>query len=78
LSDDLTQKFQATDGFNLAYRYWKATTTKRVVVYIHGLGDYSGWFRNIAPELASDGSEVYALDLRGFGESLEVGSPRGL
>ena len=48
-----------------------------MVVCIHGLGDYSGWFRNIAPELAADGNEVYALDLRGFGESSEKGSPRG-
>jgi len=77
LADPLTQKFKASDGFNLAYRHWEATVPERVVVCIHGLGDYSGWFRNIAPELASDGSEVYALDLRGFGESLEKGSSRG-
>ncbi|MGE5555666.1 MAG: lysophospholipase [Methanocella sp.] len=73
----LTQKFQATDGFNLTYRYWSAKKPKRLVVCIHGIGDYSGWFRNIAPGLASDGNEVYALDLRGFGQSLEEGRPRG-
>lgn len=44
---------------------------------IHGLGDYSGWFCNIAPELAADGNEVYALDLRGFGESVLKGQQRG-
>lgn len=77
INTDLTQRFQVTDGFNLAYRHWKAPKLKRVVVCIHGIGDYSGWFRNIAPELATDGSEVYALDLRGFGESQQEGLPRG-
>ncbi len=77
MSNNSTQRFQATDGFYLAYRYWKATAPKRLVVCIHGLGDYSGWFRNIAPKLAANGSEVYALDLRGFGESSEAGSQKG-
>ena len=72
------QKFPATDRFNLTYRCWYVTkSVKRVVVCIHGIGDYSGWFRNIGPELAADGNQVYALDLRGFGESQEEGSPRG-
>ncbi len=73
----ITQRFKASDGFKIAYRHWRAPTPKRVVVCIHGLGDYSGWFRNIAPELAADDSDVYALDLRGFGESPEAGEPRG-
>lgn len=77
-SADLTQRFLASDGFSIAYRHWKATGPKRVVFCIHGVGDYSGWFRNIAPELAADGSEVYALDLRGFGESCQVGSIHGV
>ena len=78
VSADLTQRFLASDGFNIAYRHWKATEPKRVIVCIHGIGDYSGWFRNLAPELAADGSEVYALDLRGFGESSISGSIRGV
>ena len=77
MNAELPQKFQTTDGFELAYRHWEAAKTKRAVVCIHGIGDYSGWFRNIAPSLAANGSEVYALDLRGFGESPEEGSPRG-
>lgn len=75
---DLTQKFQATDGFELVYRHWKTPKPKRVVFCIHGIGDYSGWFRNIAPALTANGSEVYAIDLRGFGQSQEEGRPRGL
>ena len=65
MKDANTLKFTATDGFNLAYRCWNATKpVKRVVVCIHGIGDYSGWFRNIGPELAADGNQVYAVDLR--------------
>lgn len=74
---DVTERFRASDGFCIAYRHWKTTNPKRVVVCIHGIGDYSGWFRNLAPELAADGSEIYALDLRGFGQSQQEGSPGG-
>lgn len=78
MKDSNTLKFPATDGFNLGYRCWNATeSVKRVVVCIHGIGDYSGWFRNISPDLATDGNQVYALDLRGFGDSQEEGYPRG-
>ena len=75
MKDQITKKFAATDGFNLTYRSWNAAKANRIVVCIHGIGDYSGWFRNIAPELATDGNQVYALDLRGFGESQEEGLP---
>jgi alpha-beta hydrolase superfamily lysophospholipase len=70
-------QFSASDGFKITFRYWKAIESWRVVICIHGLGDYSGWFSNVAPELAVDGSEVYALDLRGFGESVAIGARRG-
>jgi len=67
-----------TDGFNLFYRCWRAGgEIKRVVVGIHGGGDHSGQFRLFGPQLASNGNQVYAFDLRGFGNSLEEGLPRG-
>ena len=78
MKDADIQKFPINDGFNLSYRCWKATkSVRRVVVCIHGIGDYSGWFENIGPDLAADGNQVYALDLRGFGDSQEQGFPRG-
>ena len=78
MKDANTLKFPATDGFSLAYRCWNTTKpVKRVVVCIHGIGDYSGWFRNISPDLATDSNQVYAFDLRGFGNSLEEAYPRG-
>ena len=78
MKDANALKFSATDGFYLAHRCWNgADPVKRVVVCIHGVGDYSGWFRNIGSELAADGNQVYALDLRGFGNSQEEGLPKG-
>lgn len=77
MKNQITQKFVTADGFKLTYRCWNAAKLKRVVVCIHGIGDYSGWFENLGPELAAEGYQVYALDLRGFGESQEEGLPRG-
>jgi len=76
--EEIQDHFKMTDGFNLFYRCWRVSPQiKRVVVCIHGGGDHSGRFKVIGPELAADGNQVYALDLRGFGNSLEEGLPRG-
>jgi len=76
--EEVQDHFKVTDGFNLFYRCWKASAEiERVVVCIHGGGDYSGRFKVIGPKLATDGNQVYAIDLRGFGNSLEEGLPRG-
>ena len=50
---------------------------EKSIVCIHGLGCHSGFFRPIGQNLAANGVEVYALDLRGFGNSKEEGLPRG-
>ncbi len=76
--DEIQCHFTMTDGFNLFYRCWRTSAeTERVVICIHGVGNQSGWFKVIGPKLAEDGSQVYALDLRGFGNSQEEGLPRG-
>jgi acylglycerol lipase len=77
MKNQTTQKFVVADGSKLTYRCWNASKVERVVVCIHGIGDYSGWFENLGPELAAEGNQVYALDLRGFGESKEEELPRG-
>jgi len=75
---EVQEHFKMTDGFSLFYRCWRASgEIKRVVVGIHGGGDHSGQFRVIGPQLASDGNQVYAFDLRGFGNSQEEKLPRG-
>jgi acylglycerol lipase len=77
-AEEVEGHFEMTDGFNLFYRCWKASEEiKRVVVGIYGGGDHSGRFKNIGPRLAADGNQIYALDLRGFGNSQEEGLSRG-
>ncbi|MDV3244580.1 MAG: alpha/beta hydrolase [Nitrososphaerales archaeon] len=75
---EVQDHFRMTDGFGLFYRHWKTTgEVKRIVVCIHGIGEHSGFFRFVAQDLASDGAEVFAIDLRGFGNSREEGLPIG-
>jgi alpha-beta hydrolase superfamily lysophospholipase len=75
---EIQKHFKMTDGFDLFYRYWKPVgDAKKSVVCIHGMGAHSQYFRFIGPDLAADGNEVYALDLRGFGNSKEQDLPRG-
>jgi len=76
--EDVQGYLKMTDGFNLFYRCWRTgAEIKSVVVCIHGVGDHSGRFKVIGSKLAADGNQVYALDLRGFGNSQEEGLPRG-
>ncbi|MFH0849327.1 MAG: alpha/beta fold hydrolase [Candidatus Bathyarchaeota archaeon] len=76
--EEVQDHFKMTDGFNLFYRCWRAGGgIERVIVGIHGGGDHSGDFRVIGPQLASDGNQFYAFDLRGFGNSQEERLPRG-
>ena len=77
-TEEVEGHFRRTDGFDLFYRHWKTPgEVKRVVVCIHGTGEHSE-FRFIGQNLASDdAAEVYAIDLRGFGNSKEEDLPIG-
>ena len=68
-----------TDGFGLFYRRWgrEGAEVRRAVICIHGLPGQADQFQLLARDLVSEGSEVYAIDLRGFGNSVEQGLPRG-
>ena len=75
---EVQEHFKMTDGFDLFCRYWEAVgKSKKSVVCIHGIGGHSEVFRVAGQNLAEDGIEVYALDLRGFGNSKEKDLPRG-
>jgi alpha-beta hydrolase superfamily lysophospholipase len=67
-----------TDGFRLFCRRWTSSSDpKRAIVCIPGTSGDAQFFRPIGAELAVDGNEVYGLDLRGFGNSVEKGLQRG-
>jgi alpha-beta hydrolase superfamily lysophospholipase len=77
-AEEVQDRIKMSDGFGLFYRCWKtAGDVQRVVVCVHGLGMNSEFFGNLGQALTEDGIEVYALDLRGFGNSVEIGLERG-
>lgn len=76
--EEVQDRFPMTDGFELFYRCWrKRAFVEGVVIAIHGGGGHSGEFHVLGPQLASEGIQIYAVDLRGFGNSKEEGLPRG-
>jgi alpha-beta hydrolase superfamily lysophospholipase len=75
---EVQEHFRMSDGFSLFYRSWKpADHANKKVVCIHGMGSHSGAFKPIGESLSLCGIHVVGLDLRGFGNSVEDGLPRG-
>jgi alpha-beta hydrolase superfamily lysophospholipase len=66
-------RFPGCDGVSLYYQAWlpvPAQGPKRaVIVNLHGLGDHSGLYPNLASHFPSRGIALYAHDLRGNGRS---------
>ena len=62
--------FEGVGGLKIATKSWKpATTACGVMVLIHGFNAHSGYMEWPAEQFAANGLAVYALDLRGRGES---------
>jgi len=62
------ERFTARDGSALAYRAWPGGG-ERVVVLVHGSSGRSSNMNPLAKMLVADGATVYAMDMRGHGES---------
>jgi alpha-beta hydrolase superfamily lysophospholipase len=75
--EEVHENFRMSDGFSLFFRSWKPAEETNKIICIHGMGSHSGAFKPIGEALAKDGIEVCGLDLRGFGNSIEEGLPRG-
>lgn len=62
--------FTGLDGHKLRERFWiPEGETRGVVILVHGLKDHSARHDHAGSWLAGCGYAVYALDLRGHGES---------
>jgi len=62
--------FRNSVGQNIFYRNWKVDDrSKGIVLIIHGLNSHSGYYQNFASRLNDHDYEVYAMDLRGRGQS---------
>ncbi len=76
--EETAETLKMSDGFNLFCRHWKTEgKSERALVCIHGFGGHSGFFKPFGEILACGGINVYALDLRGFGNSKEKDLPMG-
>jgi acylglycerol lipase len=65
-----TENFESKDGTKLFARIWRPDDQPRgVVVIVHGFKAHSGLYQYPGEELAKVGLAVYALDLRGNGNS---------
>jgi acylglycerol lipase len=65
-----TATFLTPQQTKVFYRHWKpAGTAKAVVVIVHGFNSHSGYYQWVAEQLTASNFAVYALDLRGRGNS---------
>ncbi|HUT11010.1 MAG TPA: lysophospholipase [Thermoguttaceae bacterium] len=63
-------RFKGHDGLELYQQCWlPERESAAVVVLVHGFIEHSGRYADVAKELNRHGYAVYALDLRGHGQS---------
>jgi alpha-beta hydrolase superfamily lysophospholipase len=60
---------RAVDGTELFHRAWMPVVPRRVLVVVHGFGEHSGRYEEIARWFARRGFAVHATDLRGHGRT---------
>lgn len=64
------ERVKSAGGLNIFVRSWRPDTPARAVVAIcHGVKSHSGYYTWVAEQLVASGFAVYALDLRGRGQS---------
>jgi len=62
--------FEGSGGLKIFTRAWRPTGTPRaIIVIVHGFNSHSGYYRWVAEQFMAHGLAVYALDLRGRGQS---------
>jgi alpha-beta hydrolase superfamily lysophospholipase len=64
--------FPGAGGLPLFYQAWQPPPTRQlraVLINLHGLGDHSGLYPNLAEYFPARGVAVYAFDMRGNGRS---------
>lgn len=68
---DDVHSFQLTtsDGTTLHAHHWAARTPHATLAIIHGFGEHSGRYADMAHHLTEQGIDVFAVDLRGHGRS---------
>jgi alpha-beta hydrolase superfamily lysophospholipase len=64
-------RFSGSGGVPLYYQAWLPihSRPRAVLVNLHGLGDHSGLYSNLASHFPARGTAIYAYDMRGNGRS---------
>jgi len=64
------ERFEGLGGLKIFFRSWRPTTqTRGVAVIVPGFNSHSGYYKWVAQQFTEVGLAVYALDLRGRGNS---------
>ena len=64
-----TGYFRTRDGLKIFYRWHASPNELSRVVIVHGIGEHSGRYVNVVNILTPNGISVWALDLKGHGQS---------
>jgi alpha-beta hydrolase superfamily lysophospholipase len=64
-----TGTFPGSGGLELFYQVWRPAQPRAVLVNLHGLGDHSGLYPNLAAYFPPRNIALYAYDMRGNGRS---------
>lgn len=62
---------KSPDG-KVFYREWNCVSPRAVIILVHGMGGYSGRFFEMGPYLAKAGFQIFAIELKGHGESPSI------
>jgi alpha-beta hydrolase superfamily lysophospholipase len=69
-SKQTVSTFRNNEGQNIFYRNWSTSVLpKGIVLIVHGLNSHSGYYQDFATQLNENDFDVYAIDLRGRGQS---------
>jgi alpha-beta hydrolase superfamily lysophospholipase len=65
-------QFLSDHGVAISYSEWPVPEPKAIVQIVHGLGEHSGRYAELAGRLNGSGYSVYAHDHRGHGETARL------
>ena len=66
---EIDGRIEAVGRLCLYYRGWEAAAPRAALLVVHGLAEHSGRYEEFGRRMAENGISVYALDLRGHGQS---------
>jgi len=66
---EIETMLSSEDGISIFVRAWIPDNPQRVLVCVQGLGGHGGYYRELACQVALNGTIVVAPDLRGHGHS---------